>query len=71
MVTGAEVFDATPHEFRRLGALVSLLDLAVMHGCVVSGRTDTVQLAGDRVTALLATLPHIVFDAPVPTKENE
>jgi hypothetical protein len=71
MVTGAEVFDATPHEFQRLGALVSLLDLAVAYGRVVSDRTDTVHLAGDRVTALLATLPHIVFDAPVPTKENK
>ena len=30
---------------------------------------DTVRLSGDRATALMATLPHLFFDAPVPTKE--
>jgi hypothetical protein len=69
VVTGAEVFDATPAEFQRLGALVSLLDLAVTHGQVDVDVIETVRLSGDRPTALLATLPHLVFDTPVPTKE--
>jgi len=68
-VTGAEVFEATPAEFQRLGTLVSLLDLAVMHGQVDTDLDETVQLFGDRATALTATLPHLVFGAPVPTKE--
>jgi Protein of unknown function (DUF3375). len=69
VVTGAEVFDATPAEFQRLGTLVSLLDLAVMHGRVDTDLEETVRLSGDRATALMATLPHLFFDAPVPTKE--
>lgn len=69
VVTGAEVFEATPAEFQRLGTLVSLLDLAVIHGQVDTDLDETVRLSGDRATALMATLPHLVFDAPVPTKE--
>ena len=63
------MFDATPAEFQRLGTLVSLLDLAVMHGRVDTDLEETVRLSGDRATALMATLPHLFFDAPVPTKE--
>ncbi|SCG58186.1 Protein of unknown function [Micromonospora echinaurantiaca] len=69
VVTGAEVFDATAPEFQRLGTLVSLLDLAVMHGQVDINLAETVRLSGDRAAALMATLPALVFDAPVPTKE--
>jgi hypothetical protein len=69
MVTGAEVIEATRAEFQRLGALVSLLDLAVMHGQVNSDLDETVRLSGDRLTTLMATLPYLVFDAPVPIKE--
>lgn len=69
VVTGAEVYDATPAEFQRLGTLVSLLDLAVVHGQVDTDLDETVRLSGDRATALMATLPHLVFDAPVPVKE--
>jgi hypothetical protein len=69
VVTGSEVFEATPAEFQRLGTLVSLLDLAVIHGQVDTDLDETVWLSGDRETALMATLPHLVFDAPVPTKE--
>ena len=71
LVTGAEVFEATPAEFQRLGTLVSLLDLAVMHGQVDTDLDETVRLSGDRVAALMATLPHLVFDAPVPSKEMQ
>lgn len=70
VVTGAEVFDATPAEFQRLGALVSLLDLAVMHGHVDVDIVERVRLSGDRSSALMATLPHLVFDTPVPTQEG-
>ena len=69
VVTGAEVFDATPAEFQRLGILVSLLDLAVAHGRVDTDLDETLWLSGGRATALMATLPFLVFDAPVPTKE--
>lgn len=68
MVTGAEVFEATPTEFQRLGTLVSLLDLAVAHGQVDTDLDETVRLTGDRATALMTTLPHLVFDTPVPIK---
>ncbi len=64
------MFEATPAKFQRLGTLVSLLDLAVMHGQVDTDLDETVQLFGDRTTALTATLPHLVFGAPVPTKER-
>jgi hypothetical protein len=69
VVTGAEVFDATPAEFQRLGTLVSLLDLAVAHGRVDTDLGETLWLSGERATALMATLPSLVFDTPVPSKE--
>jgi hypothetical protein len=69
VATGAEVFEATPAEFQRLGTLVSLLDLAVIHGQVDTDLDEIVRLSGDRAIVLMATLPHLVFDAPVPTKE--
>ncbi|MFJ8816247.1 DUF3375 family protein [Amycolatopsis thermoflava] len=69
VVTGAEVFDATPVEFQRLGTLVSLLDLAVMHGQVDTDLVETVRLSGNRASVLMTTLPHLAFDTPVPTKE--
>ncbi|WP_454859588.1 DUF3375 family protein [Promicromonospora soli] len=70
-VTAAEAFDATPDEFRRLGAAVSLLDLAIEHGQVSDQDVEQVELAGDRPTALLLTLPHLIFDAPIPVKEKK
>ncbi|GAB3966981.1 hypothetical protein [Plantactinospora veratri] len=48
---------------------MSLLDLAIAHGQVDTDLAEMVRLSGDRDTALMATLPHLVFDAPVPTKE--
>jgi hypothetical protein len=70
LVTGAEVFSATPVEFQRLGTLVSLLDLAVMHGTVDTGVGETVLLSGDRNSTLTVTLPYLLFDRPVPAKET-
>jgi Protein of unknown function (DUF3375) len=69
VVTGTEVFEATPTEFQRLGTLVSLLDLAVTHGQVDTDLDETVRLSGDRTADLLVTLPDLAFDAPVPTRE--
>ncbi len=69
-VTAAEVFAATPAEFQRLGTLISLLDLAVLHGKVDANLVETVRLSGDRTVALTACLPHLRFDTPVPAKET-
>ena len=47
-----------------------MLDLAVLHGQVDTDLDETVRLSRDRATALIATLPHLVFHSPVPTKET-
>ncbi len=65
LVTGADVYEATPEEFQRLGTLVSLLDLAVVHGRVETRVCDHVLLGGDRERELRVILPHLVFDRPV------
>lgn len=70
-VTGADVFETVPPEFRRLGTLVSILDLAVAHGRIDHDLTDTVLLAGNVEQALLATLPHVVFEHPILAKEDD
>lgn len=68
-VTGAEVFQTMPAEFRRLGVLISILDIGVAHGRITTD-LDTVHLAGSTEELLMATLPHVVFDSPVPDKES-
>lgn len=65
LVTGADVFDATPAEFQRLGALVTLLDLAVSYGQVDGKHREHVRIAGDSERALRVILPHLVFDTPI------
>ncbi|WP_163508982.1 DUF3375 family protein [Fodinicola acaciae] len=65
IVTAAEVFAATPTEFQRLGAVVSLLDLAIDHGHVRLDVREYVALAGDREQALRVVLPHLIFDRPI------
>lgn len=65
VVTGSEVYEATPAEFQRLGTLVTLLDLAIEHGTVDTGAAEQVALAGDRERALLVLMPHLVFDRPL------
>lgn len=47
-VTSADVYRATDPEFRRLGLVLSMLDLALDRG-VVGDDTETVELAGDPV----------------------
>jgi hypothetical protein len=64
-VSGTEVYQATTPEFRRLGTLVSLLDLAITHGRIDDSRSDQVILGGERERDLLVLLPYVVFDRPV------
>ncbi|WP_410652339.1 DUF3375 family protein [Amycolatopsis sp. cmx-4-54] len=70
VVTGAEVYEATPAEFQRLGALVTLLDLAVTHGRVEVAARERVTIGGDRRCALHVVFPHIVFDNPLEADED-
>lgn len=70
IVTGAEVFEETPAEFQRLGALVSLLDLAVAHGTVDVDVREAVELAPDTERAIQVILPHLVFDRPIDLKHG-
>jgi len=70
-VSGTQVYQATAPEFRRLGTLVSLLDLAVTHGRVEASGIDQVVLGGERERDLLVLLPRLVFDRPVgPVRED-
>ncbi len=66
--TGREVYEATPLEFRRLGTLLSLLDLAVAHGTVTDAEPEKVQLITANGHTLEVGLPHLVFTTPVNTK---
>ncbi|MFD1050705.1 hypothetical protein ACFQ1S_36850, partial [Kibdelosporangium lantanae] len=70
VVTGTEVYEATPAEFQRLGVLVTLLDLAVTHGRVEVAAREQVTIGGDRRRALHVVFPHIVFDSPVEVGED-
>lgn len=70
-VTGSEVFDATPPDFRRLGALVSLLDLAITYGQVSDHIRDRVALQPAQERALHVALPHLRFDTPIMIGEHE
>jgi hypothetical protein len=70
VVTGAEVYDATPAEFQRLGALVTLLDLAITHGQVNVDIGEQVTIARDREQALRVLFPHLVFDRRIDIGES-
>jgi len=70
VVTGAEVYEATPAEFQRLGALVTLLDLAIIHGQVNVDIGEQVTIAGDREQALRVLFPHLVFDRLIDIGES-
>ncbi|GIT79516.1 hypothetical protein LLS1_11850 [Leifsonia sp. LS1] len=59
-VTGAEVFAATPPEFRRLGLLISLLDHAAERDAVQDG-TDTVRIDVSGEPAREVTFPRSRF----------
>lgn len=68
-VTGADVYAATPEEYRRLGLAVSLLELAAQHGAVADG-VQTVPLdvtAGAREV----TMPLLVFGRDAADQEAD
>jgi hypothetical protein len=65
VVTATEVFENTPAEFQRLGALVTMLDLAVEYGTVDPGVAEQVTLSGSRERELIVLLPHLAFHEPI------
>jgi hypothetical protein len=68
-VTGAEVYAATPAEYRRLGLAVSLVELGAEHGAVAEG-VQTVPLdvsAGAREV----TMPLLVFGRDAADEEAD
>ncbi|MCI9889849.1 DUF3375 family protein [Micrococcales bacterium 31B] len=67
-VTGAEVLEHTDPEFRRLGALVSILDLAVRFGAIDAEHLDSVELAPEADLPLTATLPRVRFTETIQLK---
>lgn len=69
-VTGAEVYEATPAEFQRLGALVIMLDLAITYGQVNVSIGDRVSVTGNREQALRVVFPHLVFDRVIDLEES-
>lgn len=67
VVTGAEVHAAIPREFQRLGAIVSLLDLAIRHGEIDPNMgTDQLPLSVPDGPPLVVTLPRVTFRNPIP-----
>lgn len=71
VVTAAEVFEHTPAEFRRLGFLVTMLDLAVQHGTVAEDIAERVTLSGRREHELTVLLPHLAFHEPITIRTGE
>ncbi|WP_423923849.1 DUF3375 family protein [Frigoribacterium sp. 2-23] len=59
-VTSVDVYEATEPAFRRLGLVLSMLDLALDDG-LVSDETETVVLTSEGGTAREVTLPRLVF----------
>lgn len=69
-VTSADVFRATDPEFRRLGLVLSMLDLAIDRG-LVADDTEAVPLTGDDGTVREVTLPRLVFTRDATTTLQE
>lgn len=70
VVTAAAVFDDTPEEFRRLGTLVTMLDLAVVSGQVDESDAELVGLLGNAERQLTVMLPRLVFTEPITVKKE-
>ncbi len=68
-LSGREVYDATAPEFRRLGTVLSLLDLAVSHGTVTDAEPERVLLVTEAGDTLEVGLPHVRFDTAVRGKD--
>ncbi|MCM3658984.1 DUF3375 domain-containing protein [Agromyces mediolanus] len=71
VVTGAEAFESTPPEFQRLGALVTLLDLAISFGTVDTSSRDAVAFSVDPERALRVILPQLSFHEPIRLDSKE
>ncbi|WP_029146012.1 DUF3375 family protein [Microbacterium luticocti] len=71
VVTGSDVFEETPTEFRRLGALVAILDLAISFGNVDPSYREAVTFSPDPERELRVVLPHLVFDTPIILETRE
>lgn len=67
-VNGADVFAALPADYQRLGALVSLLDVAVAHGSIDAEHPVNVQLTDQH--QLVAQLPNVVFESAIPDDDE-
>ena len=71
VVTATEVFERTPAEFRRLGSLVMMLDLAVQYGMVDPEVAELVMLSGKHEHELTVLLPHLAFHEPIAIRAGE
>jgi hypothetical protein len=71
VVTATEVFERTPAEFRRLGSLVMMLDLAVQYGTVDPEVAELVTLCGKHEHELTVLLPHLAFHEPIAIRTGE
>ena len=69
-VTSVDVYRATDPEFRRLGLVLSMLDLAIDRG-LVADDTESVALTGDDGTVRRVTLPRLVFTLDATTTLQE
>ena len=67
-VTAAEVFERTPPELRRLGSVLSMLDLAIAYGTIDVAAVESVMLSGDREQDLTVLLPLLTFAVAVPVR---
>ncbi|WP_191330191.1 DUF3375 family protein [Frigoribacterium sp. ACAM 257] len=63
-VSSTDVWLATEPEFRRLGLVLSMLDLAVDRGLVTDDRESVVLTADEGGTGREVVLPRLVFTAP-------
>lgn len=70
-VTAADVFEASPEEFRHLGLAVTLLDLAARFGRINTSALQSVELTGARKAPLEVVLPHLAFDQPIPATRKK
>lgn len=67
VITGRDVYENTPAEFRRLGFAVSLLSLAITHGELdASGGEDLLLEDGTKTV----TVPRVAFIAPITLKKR-
>lgn len=64
-VTGRDIYEATPLEFRRIGTMLSMIDLAIAQGRVTDEPPEKVQMVTAGGHVLEVAVPHVVFDGPV------